>query len=88
MLARPLNASVAAILVVDDRDEPLITMDSLEEDTKTADYLDRISVPFSLIEKSFGDDLKNDMQNDEAITIELDWTESMSHPDERIEYKF
>ena len=82
------NTDAATVLVADDRDEPLITMDSPEEDTTTADYLDKISVPSALIEKSFGDDLKKDMQNDEAITIELDWTESMPHPDECVEYEF
>lgn len=82
------NAGAAAVLVADDRDEPLITMDSPEEDTTAAEYLDKISVPSALIEKSFGDDLKKALQNDEAITIKLDWTESMPHPDERVEYEF
>ena len=82
------NTGAATVLVVDEHDEPLITMDSSEEDMIAADYLDKISVPFSLIKKSFGDDLKKAMQNDEAITIKLDWTESMPHPDQRIEYEF
>ena len=82
------NAGAAVVLVADDCDEILITMHSREEDTTTVDYLDKISVPSALIKKYFGDNLKKDMQNDEAITIELDWTESMTHPDERVEYKF
>ena len=82
------NVGNAAVLVVDDHDEPLITMDSPEEDMTVADYLDKISVPYELIEKSFGDDLKKAMQNDEAITIKLDWTESLPHPDGRVEYEF
>ena len=82
------NVGAAVVLVAEDRDDPLITMDSPEEDTTTADYLDKISVPSALIEKSFGDEFKKAMQNDEAITIKLDWTESMPHPDECVEYEF
>lgn len=82
------KAGAAAVLVADDRDEPLITMDSPEEDTAAADYLDKISIPSALIEKSFGDDLKKALQKDEGVTIKLDWTESMPHPDDRVEYEF
>lgn len=82
------NAGAAAVLVADDRDEPLITMDSPEEDKAAARYLDKISIPSALIEKSFGDDLKKVLEKDEVITIKLDWTESMPHPDDRVEYEF
>lgn len=82
------NAGAAAVLVADDRDEPLITMDSPEEDKAAAAYLDRISIPSALIEKSFGDDLKKALEKGELITIKLDWTESMPHPDDRVEYEF
>ena len=82
------NSSVVVVLIVDGCDEPLIAMDSPEEDMTTADYLDKISVPSALIEKSFGDDLKKAMQNDEAITIKLDWVESMPHLDEHVECEF
>ena len=82
------NVGTAIVLVVYYYDEPLITMDSLEENTIAANYLDKISVPSALIEKSLGDEFKKAMQNDEAITIKLDWTESMTHPDECVEYKF
>lgn len=82
------NAGAAAVLVADDRVEPLITMDSPEEDKAAATYLDKISVPSALIEKSFGDDLKKALEKGELITIKLDWTESMPHPDDRVEYEF
>uniref|UniRef100_A0A0D6R212 EGF-like calcium-binding domain-containing protein n=1 Tax=Araucaria cunninghamii TaxID=56994 RepID=A0A0D6R212_ARACU len=81
------NAGAAAILVADNRDEPLITMDSPQEDTATDDYIDKISIPSALIEKSFGDDLKNTLGKGEKVTIKLDWTESMPHPDDRVEYE-
>jgi hypothetical protein len=38
------NSGAAAVLVADDRDEPLITMDSPEEDKTTVDYFDKILI--------------------------------------------
>ncbi|XP_057867292.1 vacuolar-sorting receptor 6 [Cryptomeria japonica] len=81
------NGGAAAVLVADDREEPLITMDSPEESKAAADYLDKISIPSVLIEKSFGDDLKTTLAKGETVTIKLDWSESMPHPDERVEYE-
>lgn len=45
------NAGATTILVFDDRVEPLITMDSLEEDSSAADYLQNIAIPSALIER-------------------------------------
>eukprot|EP01018_Ginkgo_biloba_P009083 Gb_38951 [translate_table: standard] len=81
------NAGAAAVLVADDREEPLITMDSPEEDKDADEYLAKISIPSALIEKSFGDDMKKALQKGDKVTIKLDWTESMPHPDERVEYE-
>ncbi|KAH9318618.1 hypothetical protein KI387_020387, partial [Taxus chinensis] len=81
------NGGAAAVLVADDREEPLITMDSPEEDKASDDYLEKISIPSALIDKSFGDDLKNALGKGDKVTIKLDWTESMPHPDERVEYE-
>ena len=82
------NADAATILIIDEHDEPQITMDSPKEDMTAIDYLHKILVPFALTEKSFGDDLKKAMQNYEAIIIKLYCTESMPHLDERVEYEF
>lgn len=81
------NGGAAAVLVADDREEPLITMDSPEETKAADDYLDKISIPSVLIEKSFGDNLKDTLGKGETVTIKLDWSESMPHPDERVEYE-
>eukprot|EP00249_Psilotum_nudum_P016620 c25912_g1_i1 orf=674-2713(-) len=82
------NAGAAAVLVADDRDEPLITMDSPEEDNTAAPYLANITIPSALIEKGFGDSLKKAVNNKEMVNVNLDWTESLPHPDDRVEYEF
>ncbi|KAK1647247.1 hypothetical protein QYE76_065052 [Lolium multiflorum] len=81
------RAGAAAILVADDRVEPLITMDTPEESGK-ADYLENITIPSALITKSFGDRLKKAIDNGEMVNVNLDWTESLPHPDDRVEYEF
>ncbi|KAL5710068.1 Vacuolar-sorting receptor 1 [Ranunculus cassubicifolius] len=82
------NAGAAAILVADDKIEPLITMDTPEEDNSHADYLQNITIPAALISKSLGDSLKKALVNGDMVNINLDWRESLPHPDERVEYEF
>ncbi|XP_057851470.2 vacuolar-sorting receptor 3 isoform X2 [Cryptomeria japonica] len=82
------NAGAAAVLVTDDKVEPLITMDSPAEDSTAAEYLEKITIPSALIEKSLGDSLKKALSNREMVTINLDWRESLPHPDDRVEYEF
>ncbi|GMP51500.1 hypothetical protein CsSME_00017704 [Camellia sinensis var. sinensis] len=81
------NAGAAAILVEDDRVETLITMDIPEDEVKQADYLQNISIPATLIRKHFGDQIKNALSSGELVKINLDWRESLPHPDERVEYE-
>uniref|UniRef100_A0A0E0RCX2 PA domain-containing protein n=1 Tax=Oryza rufipogon TaxID=4529 RepID=A0A0E0RCX2_ORYRU len=81
------NAGAAAILVADDKTEPLITMDTPEESGNT-DYLENITIPSALITKSFGDKLKKAIDNGDMVNVNLDWRESLPHPDERVEYEF
>uniref|UniRef100_A0A7N0ZWS1 EGF-like calcium-binding domain-containing protein n=1 Tax=Kalanchoe fedtschenkoi TaxID=63787 RepID=A0A7N0ZWS1_KALFE len=82
------NAGAAAILVADDRIEPLITMDTPEEDNSDADYLQNITIPSALISKSLGDDIKRALSDGEMVNVNLDWREALPHPDERVEYEF
>lgn len=82
------KAGAAAVLVADDRIEPLITMDSPQEDTSAAEYLPNITIPSALIEKDFGDTLKKAIDSKDMVNIKLDWRESVPHPDERVEYEF
>ncbi|XP_059462279.1 vacuolar-sorting receptor 1-like isoform X1 [Corylus avellana] len=82
------NGGAAAILVADDRNEPLITMDTPEEEKADADYLQNITIPSALISKSVGDSIKKALASGEMVNINLDWTEALPHPDERVEYEF
>ncbi|KAI5057605.1 hypothetical protein GOP47_0027620 [Adiantum capillus-veneris] len=81
------NAGAASVLIADDRVEPLITMDSPEEDDKAAEYVQKITIPSALIEKKFGDKVKAELAKKETITVKLDWSESLPHPDEQVEYE-
>lgn len=82
------TGGAAAILVADDRNEPLITMDTPEEENADADYLQKITIPSALISKSLGDSIKKSLSSGEMVNINLDWTEALPHPDERVEYEF
>ncbi|ERN14923.1 hypothetical protein AMTRI_Chr02g213480 [Amborella trichopoda] len=81
------QAGAAAVLVADDQDEPLITMDSPEEDHEAKNYVSKINIPSALIERSVGDTLRKALDKGDKVTIRLDWRESMPHPDERVEYE-
>ncbi|KAG6640325.1 vacuolar-sorting receptor 1-like [Carya illinoinensis] len=82
------KGGAAAILVADDRIEPLITMDTPEEENADADYLQNITIPSALISKSLGDSIKKVISKGEMVNINLDWSEALPHPDERVEYEF
>ncbi|XP_022725411.1 vacuolar-sorting receptor 7-like isoform X1 [Durio zibethinus] len=81
------QAGAAAVLVADSIDEPLITMDSPEESSDANEYVEKIGIPSALIEKSFGDSLKEALKKNEDVVVKLDWSESMPHPDQRVEYE-
>nr|POE97029.1 vacuolar-sorting receptor 4 [Quercus suber] len=52
------NGGTAAILIADDRIEPLNTLGSDEEDDPDSEYVHDILIPSALISKSFGDTIK------------------------------
>ncbi|KAF6143041.1 hypothetical protein GIB67_041109 [Kingdonia uniflora] len=82
------RGGAAAILVADDKMEPLITMDTPEEENSGAEYLQNISIPSALISKTLGDNIKKALSSGEMVNINLDWREALPHPDERVEYEF
>ena len=51
-------AGAAAVLVADTADEPLLTMDSPEDETPDMAFLANITVPSALVTKRFGDALR------------------------------
>ncbi|GFP88634.1 vacuolar-sorting receptor 3 [Phtheirospermum japonicum] len=81
------NAGAAAVLVADNLDEPLITMDTPEESGSSAKYIANITIPSALIDKSFAEKLKKAVNGGEMVNINLDWREAVPHPDDRVEYE-
>lgn len=81
------QAGAAAVLVADSIDEPLITMDSPEESSDADGYLEKIGVPSVLIDHSVGESLKGALKKAENVVVKIDWSESMPHPDQRVEYE-
>ncbi|KAK4748073.1 hypothetical protein SAY87_014659 [Trapa incisa] len=82
------QAGAAAVIVADSMDEPLITMDSPEASGNADAYVEKIDIPSALIEKSVGDSLRRALKKGgDEVLVELDWRESMPHPDQRVEYE-
>ncbi|KAL7236456.1 hypothetical protein ACSBR1_019698 [Camellia fascicularis] len=81
------SAGASAVLVADDLDEALITMDTPAEDIASAKYIENITIPSALIEKSFAEKLKKELSGGEMVNVNLDWREAVPHPDDRVEYE-
>ncbi|KAG6491517.1 hypothetical protein ZIOFF_046449 [Zingiber officinale] len=82
------RAGAAAVLVADNVDEPLLTMED-PEDAHASEYIEKINVPSLLINREFGETLKMALtEGTDRVIVKLDWRESMPHPDERVEYEF
>ncbi|KAK4437983.1 Vacuolar-sorting receptor 3 [Sesamum alatum] len=82
------NAGAAAVLVADDLDEPLITMDSPEEDRASARYIANMKpIHLHCIDKTFGENLKKAISGGDMVNVNLDWREAVPHPDDRVEYE-
>ncbi|KAL9239237.1 hypothetical protein vseg_013577 [Gypsophila vaccaria] len=81
------QAGAAAVLVADSIDEPLITMDSPEESSDADGFIEKLDIPSVLIERSFGDSIKEALKSGNEVVIKLDWSESMPNPDGRVEYE-
>lgn len=81
------KAGASAVLVADNVDEPLITMDTPEEDISSAKYIENITIPSALVTKSFGEKLKKAISGGDMVNLNLDWREAVPHPDARVEYE-
>lgn len=80
-------AGASAVLVADDVEEALITMDTPEEGILSGKYIENITIPSALIDKSFGETLKKALSSGEMVNVNLDWREAVPHPDDRVEYE-
>ncbi|KAK1291708.1 Vacuolar-sorting receptor 1 [Acorus calamus] len=81
------NAGASAVLVADNTEEPLITMDLPKEDADALVYIQNITIPSALIDKAFGAKLKKAINAGEMVNVNLDWREAVPHPDARVEYE-
>lgn len=85
------QAGAAAVLVGDDRDENLITMDAPEspmaEDPKEMNVTE-ITIPAALVRKNTSDAMKKALAAGQMVNVNLDWREALPHPDESVEYEF
>ncbi|KAF3793347.1 Vacuolar-sorting receptor 6 [Nymphaea thermarum] len=81
------QAGAKAVLVADDRDEPLLTMDAPNEETEAQAYVEKIDIPSAMIEHSLGEELKHALDKGEEVVIQMDWSGSMPNPDSRVEYE-
>ncbi|KAF3562709.1 hypothetical protein DY000_02011875 [Brassica cretica] len=81
------KAGASAVLVADNVDEPLITMDTPEEDAASAKYIENITIPSALVTKGFGEKLKKAIGGGDMVNLNLDWREAVPHPDARVEYE-
>ncbi|KAI3903267.1 hypothetical protein MKW98_031921 [Papaver atlanticum] len=81
------KAGASAVLVADDTDEQLITMDSSQDGGASAKFIENITIPSALINKDFGEKLKKAISGGDMVNVNLDWREAVPHPDERVEYE-
>ena len=73
--------------MVDNVDEPLVTMD-VGDDEQSSQYAANISIPVGLITKQDGDAFETALTAGSSVLAVLDWTDVLPHPDERVEWEF
>lgn len=81
------QAGASAVIVVDDRSEPLITMSTPQEEPSVLALMKEIEIPSALVKKSLGDHLKEAMVSGKKVIVELNWRESILNPDSRVEWE-
>lgn len=74
------KAGAAAVLVADNIDEPLITMDTPEESRDSDGYIEKINIPSALINRAFGDALKKAVEKDEDRSFSLSYFPPFASP--------
>ena len=84
------QAGASAILIADTRVEPLMTMLTPQDEEDAQALVSEIEIPSALVTKKLGDqmrDLLADNSHGEMV-IELNWEQSMTNPDDRVEWEF
>ena len=80
------KAGADAVIIVDDRDEPLLTPDAAN-DEGTGSYVDNITIPAALARKVDGSKFEAEIARNERVMGTMDWHDVLPHPDERVEWE-
>jgi hypothetical protein len=80
-------AGADAVLVVDNVEEDLLTMADPSNAGPRADLAERVRIPSALVQKSVGDKLKSNASSSSRPIVALDWSDSIAHPDARVEWE-
>ncbi|KDD75638.1 hypothetical protein H632_c577p0, partial [Helicosporidium sp. ATCC 50920] len=81
-------AGARAVIVADHTEEALLTMALPEDRPDIAALSQRVSIPTVLVTKSTGDALRKGIkQAPRGTVVEMDWSESIVHPDNRVEWE-
>ncbi|KAL4586202.1 hypothetical protein LXL04_010834 [Taraxacum kok-saghyz] len=54
------------------------------EDSTSSKYIENITIPSALISKTFDESLKKSLSSVEMVNVNLDWRESVPHPDDEL----
>ena len=83
-------AGAKAVVVADNVQEDLLTMAVPEDLPALAALTGKIAIPTVLVTKQAGEQIKALLRKPEAggTTLELDWSDSIAHPDSRVEWEF
>mmetsp|Transcript_41280 Transcript_41280/g.78906 ORF Transcript_41280/g.78906 Transcript_41280/m.78906 type:complete len:713 (+) Transcript_41280:285-2423(+) len=76
-----------AVLICDDKQEPLITMDASSDD-ETQGYVNNITIPAALVEHNLCQRFKAKLYSSITIVAVIDWSDALPHPDDRVEWEF
>ena len=79
------RAGADAVIIVDNTDEPLLTMDAAADAGSDVDS--KITVPAALITKADGNKFENAIANTERVVGTMDWHDILPHPDSRVEWE-
>ena len=81
------EAGADAVIIIDDRDEGLMTMSTPGRTNAFGVLSEELRIPSSLIQKKLGDQLKAAMKEYGTVVLEMDWRETIPHPDSRVEWE-
>ncbi|DBB12286.1 TPA: hypothetical protein ACH3X3_006385 [Trebouxia sp. C0006] len=82
------KAGFKGILIYDNTVERLLTMAAPEDRPEIAKLTNDISIPTALLTQAAGQKLADTLKNGDSVVVELDFKESMAHPDDRVEWEF